>query len=163
MPEPSTEVENVLSAIRRLIEDGRPEGQGGSSALDRLMLTPALRVPEPLLLSDVAPPSAGRAEALDPRIAPTPVPLPPDPEEVELASDPGALEAASVAPDESADSLPEAAAPPAPWPDEAALRALVAEVLREELRGELGERLTRNLRKLVRREVMQALTLRDVG
>ncbi len=54
------------------------------------------------------------------------------------------------------------APPPAPsWPDEAALRALVAEAVREELRGELGEKLTRNLRKLVRREVMQALALRE--
>ncbi|EYD76526.1 hypothetical protein Rumeso_01947 [Rubellimicrobium mesophilum DSM 19309] len=54
------------------------------------------------------------------------------------------------------------ASPPAPWPDEATLRALVAEAVREELRGELGETLTRNLRKLVRREVMQALALRDL-
>lgn len=37
--------------------------------------------------------------------------------------------------------------------DEDALRHLVAEVLREELQGELGERITRNVRKLVRREI----------
>ena len=41
--------------------------------------------------------------------------------------------------------------------DEAALRALIAEVVREELTGDLGERMTRNLRRLVRREVQQAL------
>lgn len=47
--------------------------------------------------------------------------------------------------------------------DDAALRALVAEIVREELRGPLGERMTRNLRKLVRREVSRALAMRDVG
>jgi hypothetical protein len=54
--------------------------------------------------------------------------------------------------------------------DAAALRALVVEVVREELRGELvadvlreelrgsmGERMTTNLRRIVRREVLQAL------
>ncbi|SFJ21245.1 hypothetical protein [Celeribacter neptunius] len=45
--------------------------------------------------------------------------------------------------------------------DEDALRDLVAQVIREELQGELGERITRNLRRLVRREVQRALTLRE--
>jgi hypothetical protein len=39
---------------------------------------------------------------------------------------------------------------------------MVAEAVREELRGKLGEKLTRNVRKLIRREVMQALALRDL-
>ncbi len=42
--------------------------------------------------------------------------------------------------------------------DEDELRQLVAEVLREELKGALGERITRNVRKLVRREIAQALS-----
>ncbi len=42
--------------------------------------------------------------------------------------------------------------------DEEALRELVAKVLREELRGELGERITRNVRKLVRREIAQIIS-----
>lgn len=45
--------------------------------------------------------------------------------------------------------------------DELALRALVAEIVREELRGELGARATRNIRKLVRREILRAQSLRD--
>ncbi|SHI63585.1 hypothetical protein [Wenxinia saemankumensis] len=45
----------------------------------------------------------------------------------------------------------------APALDEAALRGLVADVLREELAGELGERITRNVRRLVRREIARAL------
>lgn len=41
--------------------------------------------------------------------------------------------------------------------DEAALRQLVAEIVREELQGALGERITRNVRKLVRLEIQRAL------
>ena len=45
--------------------------------------------------------------------------------------------------------------------DEDALRDLVAEIVREELAGALGERITRNVRKLVRREIMRALSTRE--
>ena len=38
-----------------------------------------------------------------------------------------------------------------------ALRELVAEIVREELQGGLGERITRNVRKLVRAEIQRAL------
>jgi hypothetical protein len=41
--------------------------------------------------------------------------------------------------------------------DEAVLRALVAEIVREELQGELGQRLSRNVRKVIRQEVQRAL------
>ncbi|RYH11657.1 hypothetical protein [Tropicimonas sp. IMCC6043] len=50
---------------------------------------------------------------------------------------------------------------PAPEIDEEALRDLVAEMLHRELRGPLGERITRNVRKLVRREIHRALATRD--
>jgi hypothetical protein len=45
--------------------------------------------------------------------------------------------------------------------DEAVLREIVRAVLREELQGHLGERITRNIRKLVRAEINRSLTLRD--
>lgn len=45
--------------------------------------------------------------------------------------------------------------------DEEALRMLVAQLIREELRGVLGERITRNVRKLVRREIQRALMGED--
>lgn len=45
--------------------------------------------------------------------------------------------------------------------DEEALRDMVAEIVREELQGALGERITRNVRKLVRREIMRAISIRD--
>lgn len=46
--------------------------------------------------------------------------------------------------------------------DEEALRDLVAEIVRTELQGALGERITRNVRKLVRREIHRALTAQEL-
>jgi len=45
--------------------------------------------------------------------------------------------------------------------DEATLRELVSDIVRKELTGELGERITRNVRKLVRREIHRALLTRE--
>ncbi|MFY9240374.1 MAG: hypothetical protein WAO78_16155 [Roseovarius sp.] len=46
--------------------------------------------------------------------------------------------------------------------DEDALRDLVADIVRQELQGALGERITRNVRKLVRREIARALASQDL-
>lgn len=46
--------------------------------------------------------------------------------------------------------------------DEAALTHLVAKIVRQELQGELGERITRNIRKLVRAEVARELQMRNL-
>ena len=42
--------------------------------------------------------------------------------------------------------------------EDADLRAMIVDVVRQELQGEMGERITRNVRKLVRREINNALT-----
>jgi hypothetical protein len=47
--------------------------------------------------------------------------------------------------------------------DQAELHALVRAMVREELQGNLGERITRNVRKLVRAEINRALAARDLG
>ena len=46
--------------------------------------------------------------------------------------------------------------------DEATLRILVAQIVREELQGQLGERITLQVRKLVRSEIAKALDSRDL-
>jgi hypothetical protein len=46
--------------------------------------------------------------------------------------------------------------------DEEALRELVSDIVREELQGALGERITRNVRKLVRREIHRAMAAQDL-
>jgi hypothetical protein len=48
----------------------------------------------------------------------------------------------------------------APILDEEALRGVVNRIVREELQGELGDRISRNLRKLIRREIGQMLEAR---
>ena len=46
--------------------------------------------------------------------------------------------------------------------DEEALRDMVSEIVRQELQGTLGERITRNVRKLVRREIYRALAANEL-
>lgn len=46
--------------------------------------------------------------------------------------------------------------------DEEALRALVVEIVHQELQGKLGERITRNVRNMVRREIHRALTSQEL-
>ncbi|WP_406649521.1 hypothetical protein QEZ52_08725 [Aliisedimentitalea scapharcae] len=46
--------------------------------------------------------------------------------------------------------------------DEESLRELVADIVRQELQGALGERITRNVRKLVRREIHRALVAQEL-
>ncbi|MEO1732774.1 MAG: hypothetical protein AAFR45_03975 [Pseudomonadota bacterium] len=46
--------------------------------------------------------------------------------------------------------------------DEESLRELVTDIVRQELQGALGERITRNVRKLVRREIHRALTAQEL-
>ncbi len=47
--------------------------------------------------------------------------------------------------------------------DQDALRALVVKIVHEELSGELGERITRNVRKMVRREISRVMTSRELS
>jgi hypothetical protein len=46
--------------------------------------------------------------------------------------------------------------------DEAALRELIRTILREELQGQLGERITRSVRKLAKAEVNHSLASRNI-
>ncbi len=46
--------------------------------------------------------------------------------------------------------------------DEDALRELIGKLVREELQGELGEQISRNVRKLVRREIHRAMASIDL-
>lgn len=136
------EPEDVLSSIRRLVGEADP---GDGAPLPILLLGPAVRVAEasdPFEMihrrAHEGRPANGRGE-------------------VRPAS--GLAEATRVGAADGGrpdDARPDDARPDGARPDDAALRALVAEVVREELAGELGQRITRNLRQLVLRE-MRAL------
>ncbi|WP_300056161.1 hypothetical protein [uncultured Roseobacter sp.] len=201
MPKTDTnsDVEDVLSSIRRLVSDKATRGTV-RAASDTLVLSPQQRVSEADVLklrpSDAVhlpEPQAGQQgdqtagsdlgldelsatiEALETEIAETADQWEPD----GTGSDDyagtagadmkwpqaGALDAtgAPLDPDEAetpeADDLQSADQ----ILDEAALRDLVAEIVRFELQGPLGERITRNIRKLVRREIHRALAARDLN
>lgn len=64
--------------------------------------------------------------------------------------------------DDDEDILPEEVSPVVDL-DEETLRELIRDVLREELQGPMGERITRNIRKLVRAELARAISFRNLG
>lgn len=51
---------------------------------------------------------------------------------------------------------------PAPLIDPEMLREMIVQIVRDELSGDTGERITRSVRKLVRREINQILSARDI-
>ena len=163
--EPS-EINEVLSSIRRLVSDGTDEVTGPAPAEDgpHLVLTPSLRVEEtdaepvlePLVLTQ---PEAWEDTPLDDRVLRLE-------NAVSAAAGNWTPIVAAQAPNlASAEPLqlttPVANVQEAPQPAELAdtpeLRALIAQVLREELKGEVGDKLSQNLRKMVRREIARAL------
>lgn len=96
------------------------------------------------VLDSAAPGQRDSAEALEPLI------------EAQVYED--TVDAASAAVEVGlADALDEPAVI-----DEDALREMVSDIVRQELQGALGERITRNVRKLVRREIHRALAAHDL-
>ncbi len=146
------EIEDVLSSIRRLVSH-----EVARAKSERLILTPALRV----VGDDPAEPAADATRAPTPAPAAGPAT---DGDDLRVRvqramtpSDAPDGDAASPAP---APATATASGSAGPASDEGALRGVIAEVLRDELRGALGERMTRNIRKLVRAEVARALAER---
>ena len=158
-PTLGTVVTAIAAAVPREVAEWEPEtGDAFAAAQDRAPWTDDLPPP--------AAPAPGDADLLVEAIRPRPDAAAPAPEapvwedeveddgwEVEEAD--AALDYASAAPPHA----PEAAEAPPPV-DAAILAEMIRTILREELRGPLGERITGSLRKLVRAEVARALTLR---
>ncbi|MFN4191761.1 MAG: hypothetical protein ACK4FR_02355 [Tabrizicola sp.] len=84
----------------------------------------------------------------------------------EQASQPGGAADSAAAPEPEPGSEPtefvDVDGMPLAVLDEAALQEIVRQTLRSELQGELGERITRNIRKLVRAEINRAFLARDL-
>jgi hypothetical protein len=89
-----------------------------------------------------------------------------EPEALDLHSEPlvtAAVEEVEPYVDDLYDDRQDLAADDPTLIDEEMLRDLVSEIVRQELQGALGERITRNVRKLVRREIHRALSAQDLG
>lgn len=127
------------------------------------------------VVSDTVVPTAGAAEPSVPQpgakdVDPTlyeNLALPDLPIAQDLAQDQDQLHRAEGAPSHEAPQriateLLDADGTPLAVLDEAALQEIVRQMIREELQGTLGERITRNVRKLVRAEINRALMARDL-
>jgi hypothetical protein len=81
-----------------------------------------------------------------------------------LPPEPGSEETSAEVPGQEhmATELLDADGSPIAVLDEAALQDIVRQIIRDELQGVLGERITRNVRKLVRSEINRALVARDL-
>lgn len=204
----NSEIEDVLTSVRRLVADEqrRADGEGGRDG--RLILTPSQRVD-----AGASPAPAPAEPSPAPAARTTAMANPPDFRRLEATIaeleaavsasgsvfEPDGSEAISEEPQGSnvtalyarpsfqhfAASPPPEAAPAAPaddapvtttWMDgmaedddtfetvidEATLRILVAQIVREELQGQLGERITLQVRKLVRAEIARTLDARGL-
>lgn len=165
-PAKQTEVEDVLSSILRLVSDDREPPAG--AAEQKLLLTPSLRIAaEPG--TDAG---AGQPEERSSLLAATAAAI-----EVALSQGDDAewepdnaganlrarINFGTIRDDESrAAQALAGTGDRVPGIDPETLRPLVAEMLREELRGALGERITRTVRKLVQQEVHRILTARGL-
>lgn len=205
----NTDIEDVLSSIRRLVSDDlrpghaavpQPTPAPARPPVPRLVLTPALRVsPDPVpapppvqaeardtladRLAELEVLMAGQAPDFEDEVAPA-VPVSPDaalfdrvagagPAPVDSPAVPEAPHVDADAEPDAPPALPRDTADATVWPEgsldegllqnEAVLRALIRDVLREELQGVMGERVTRNLRKLIRAEIARALTARGIA
>ncbi|WP_137701604.1 hypothetical protein [Marimonas lutisalis] len=113
---------------------------------EQVELTPSTE-PEPRMAEEVS--------------APTPADDGPGPDDFEFATAAATLGVSAA--DDEADSVDLFGAEnEAAVIDEEMLREMVAEIVRQELQGTLGERITRNVRKLVRREIHRALAAQEL-
>lgn len=85
-----------------------------------------------------------------------------EPETAAAAGPPTGPEPILTAPQGETQTLVDGDGNPLTVLDEEALHEIVRSLIREELQGVLGERITRNVRKLVRAEINRALTARSL-
>ncbi|PRY94445.1 hypothetical protein BCF33_0033 [Hasllibacter halocynthiae] len=178
-PEIEPEIEDVLASIRRMVSEDAKGGDPDPGSGERPPVTPlgpSPAAPGALVLTPDFRVHGGQAGREDPRAGITEE----EPRAGRTPSAEAAGEREATAGAEEAESADPAkrAEEGAPLDEDALrdvvrellreelaggdLRLLIADVLREELQGALGERITRNVRKLVRREIGQALAARDI-
>ncbi len=135
-------VDDVLASIRKLVSD---EAQIRSSEADRKE-EQAAELADPLMLT------TDQKVTSDEKVPPLLLEVPAN-EETKTPDEMSATDPADERGQQSEAQPSNDAELSAPFHDEIALRALISEIIREELQGEMGTRITRNVRKLIRREI----------
>ncbi|WP_209427316.1 hypothetical protein [Pararhodobacter sp. SW119] len=137
------EIEDVLDSVRRLVAQ-----EERRSRVPPLVLTPQMRIEAE---GDVPADASARAPDITDASEPEPTPDAPP-------------AGAQAEPDELADAPPEnlpqtghAGQTLLMTLDDAAMQEMVAQIVRDELQGKLGERITLAVRKLVRNEIARAM------
>ena len=163
------EIEDVLSSIRRLVAQSSKEQDS-----DALVLTAAQRI-EPEVGDTAGETAAGdfsavrrveihREDMAEAEVDAT-LEEAPKPEAAPVDAAPAVQAVADTADDDidqddaengALDSVGFASL------DQHELRSLVVDIVREELRGQLGQKITRNVRKLVRQEIHRALNAKSM-
>lgn len=184
------EIEDVLASIRRLVAQDRRPRPERLILTEEFRIRQANIPAPPLTLAAPISPEAAVAEVVAAVVAEdAPGPevaarLEDDLRALEARLPPAPPPAEAAIPPAPAEDLAEAvqvdAPRPAPQPapsgaasaeivgddvafiDEADLERLVARIVRDELRGQLGERITQQVRKLVRAEIARALDERNL-
>lgn len=164
------EIDALVSSVRNLVAHRDAGKIARAAAPERLVLTPALRVdtiaPVQVVADEPAPDLEQTAAEIEKAVLSQPGEWEADGGE-SIDQDAWAASAFPSETDGDADASDVAAqdveaetpvAPDALPLDEDALRALIVTVLREELAGELGEKVTQNVRKMVRREISRVMT-----
>ncbi len=161
-----SEMENqdVMSSVRRKISTDKANGKNASSGVDKLVLTASLRVAEPNA-------SPANAEQPDPADASGSAGVAHDQPDLEADAEAGAqMNSPEAEPEilgadkDDRDILTAESAGFAPgvMVDEDTLRDMISDIVRQELQGDLGERITRNVRKLVRREIHRTMVSNEL-
>ncbi|PWJ20442.1 hypothetical protein [Jannaschia seohaensis] len=162
------DIEDVLSSIRRLVaSEVRPAVNAAATASSQaLVLEQAQRVTDPddpfQTIAELREPEPEPAQAIA-QAAPHPVedeaPAPVVLDRTkQAASERPESEDEDDAPDPNGDDFVDLSDLSEAIQSDDALRDLIAEIVRQELAGALGERITRNVRKLVRRELRQIMS-----
>jgi hypothetical protein len=157
------DIDALVSSVRDLVQQ-KPAATPAPTPDDLLVLTPEMRIDAPArAANDLM--VLGAAEAAEPlpvtaSAAQIEAAVIADPDDWEIdggeafAKDAWAASAFTRHPDNRRNVSPDG---PAVALDDAALRALIVQVLREELTGQTGEKISGNLRKLVRREIARVM------
>lgn len=154
-PASKSDGDTVLASIRRLVLSDEGDTRSAPARSEPLILTEALRVdPEPAEAPRET--SMGAASVGNARHGSDTGDAYASLEWQDTAEAPETADTSESLPDNRTGSnLADAVV------DEDFLRDIVSEIVREELQGDLGERITRNVRKLVRREIHRAMASRD--
>ncbi|GAB5448395.1 hypothetical protein [Gymnodinialimonas sp.] len=151
-PQPEDEIaeeepSDAIEAAEEQAEDTAPEYSSDSGETEEPLETPFVEDPDATTVEEAVEAEAAQADAT----VSDDIPASDEPMAETPVEDLGDTQSPFTFPETDEGIL-----------DEDTLREIIVEVVREELQGVLGQRITRNVRKMVRREIRLALAAEDL-